>query len=98
MRAPLQFVSAPLFLALATGDFAIERRVYCPIVLLGNHMKGTALDTPHIAFVGAGNMASSIIGGLIASGHSAACITAADPFPASLERLREQRPRCRLQR
>jgi pyrroline-5-carboxylate reductase len=92
LRAPLQFVSAPLFLALATGDFDIERRVYCPIVLLGNRMKGTALDTPHIAFVGAGNMASSIIGGLIASGHSAAYITAADPFPASLERLRESAP------
>lgn len=55
-------------------------------------MKGTALDTPHIAFVGAGNMAISIIGGLIASGHSAGYITAADPFPASLERLRESAP------
>ncbi len=45
------------------------------------------MDTPHIAFIGAGNMASSIIGGLIASGHPAALISAADPFPASLERL-----------
>jgi pyrroline-5-carboxylate reductase len=48
--------------------------------------------TPHIAFVGAGNMASSIIGGLIASGHPADKISAADPFPASLERLREAAP------
>jgi pyrroline-5-carboxylate reductase len=47
---------------------------------------------PRIAFVGAGNMASSIIGGLIASGHSADQISAADPFPASLERLREIAP------
>ena len=45
------------------------------------------MDTPHIAFVGAGNMASSIIGGLIESGHAAHRISAADPFPASLERL-----------
>lgn len=47
---------------------------------------------PHIAFVGAGNMASSIIGGLIESGHPAERISAADPFPASLERLREIGP------
>ncbi len=47
---------------------------------------------PHIAFVGAGNMASSIIGGLIASGHPADRMSAADPFPTSLERLREIAP------
>jgi pyrroline-5-carboxylate reductase len=47
---------------------------------------------PRIAFVGAGNMASSIIGGLIASGHPADHISAADPFPASLQNLREIAP------
>ena len=45
------------------------------------------LSTPQIAFIGAGNMASSIIGGLIESGHPAASITAADPYPPSLEAL-----------
>lgn len=37
-------------------------------------------------------MASSIVGGLIESGHPAARISAADPFPGSLEKLREIAP------
>ena len=40
-----------------------------------------------IAFIGAGNMASSIIGGLVEAGHPAELISAADPFPASLEKV-----------
>jgi pyrroline-5-carboxylate reductase len=47
------------------------------------------LDTPRIAFVGAGNMAASIVGGLLESGHPAGLISAADPYPESLQRLRE---------
>jgi pyrroline-5-carboxylate reductase len=55
-------------------------------------MAAALAHPPHIAFVGAGNMASSIVGGLIESGHPADRISAADPFPVSLERLREIAP------
>ncbi len=40
-----------------------------------------------IAFIGAGNMASSIIGGLLTQGFAAEQISASDPFPQSLEKL-----------
>jgi len=45
-----------------------------------------------IAFIGAGNMAASIIGGLVAKGHPPANLSASDPSPESLERLREVAP------
>ena len=49
-------------------------------------------QAPRIAFVGGGNMAASMVGGLIDGGHAPQLISAADPFPASLERLRDIAP------
>lgn len=43
-----------------------------------------------IAFIGAGNMASAIIGGLLQSGFSADQVQAADPYAPSLEKLKQQ--------
>jgi pyrroline-5-carboxylate reductase len=40
-----------------------------------------------ITFIGAGNMASSIIGGLIKQGFAADAITATDPYQPSLDKL-----------
>lgn len=45
------------------------------------------MNTAVISFIGAGNMASSIIGGLLESGHPASALRAADPARASLEKL-----------
>lgn len=44
----------------------------------------------NITFIGAGNMASSIIGGLIKQGYAANTITASDPNTAALEGLHKQ--------
>lgn len=44
----------------------------------------------HIAFIGAGNMAGSLIGGLLRKGFDATHIHAADPNTAQLEHLRQR--------
>ena len=41
----------------------------------------------HIAFIGGGNMARSLIGGLIAQGHTPASIHVAEPVAALREAL-----------
>ncbi len=45
------------------------------------------LEQKSIAFIGAGNMASAIIGGLIASGYPSAKITASNPTDKKLSKL-----------
>jgi len=50
------------------------------------------LEKPQVAFIGAGNMASSILGGLIEAGHPASKISASDPYPPSLENLQAIAP------
>lgn len=46
--------------------------------------------TQKLAFIGGGNMARSLIGGLIARGTPASAIAVADPVAAQLESLRSQ--------
>lgn len=50
------------------------------------------MSNPTIAFIGAGNMAASIIGGLVAQGVEASSIIASDPFSETLQRLSETIP------
>lgn len=45
--------------------------------------------TPVIAFIGAGNMGSSLIGGLIKNGHSADKIIASDPNQDHLQQIKK---------
>ena len=47
-------------------------------------------DTPTLCFIGAGNMAGALIGGLIREGHPPDRILASDPDPEKRERLQEQ--------
>jgi len=48
------------------------------------------IQTTKIAFIGAGNMASALIGGMLGEGFSAANIRATDPYQPSLDSLRTQ--------
>ena len=47
------------------------------------------MSQDRIAFIGAGNMATSLIGGLLATGRTPDSIAAADPDPGQLARVRQ---------
>ena len=49
-----------------------------------------SIDSAPICFIGGGNMASSLIGGLIKGGHPASLITVVDPGAEPRERLRAE--------
>ncbi len=55
-----------------------------------NAESGSLNNATKITFIGAGNMARSIIGGLIAGGHSAASITATSPIREELASLKNE--------
>ncbi len=50
------------------------------------------MTSPQLAFIGAGNMASALIGGLVKQGFSADRIVATDPLPAALDKLKSVAP------
>lgn len=50
------------------------------------------MTSPQLTFIGAGNMASALIGGLVKQGFAADRIIASDPMPAMLDKLRSVAP------
>jgi pyrroline-5-carboxylate reductase len=57
--------------------------------LPNSNQPDSAQPNPTIAFIGAGNMAASIIGGLVSTGFNAESIIASAPHPQSLQKLQQ---------
>ncbi|MDV7395663.1 NAD(P)-binding domain-containing protein, partial [Arthrospira platensis SPKY1] len=53
-------------------------------------MGGAPLDSAHLAFIGGGNMASAIVGGLIRQGMPAQRIDVVEPQAAQRDKLTAQ--------
>lgn len=63
-------------------------RVYCRAPT--DDQRSLQVSSFNTAFIGAGNMASSIIGGLLNAGFTPSSMAAADPIDGNLQRLRDQ--------
>ena len=57
-------------------------------------MSDMTLAQTRIGFIGGGNMAYAIVGGLLQAEHSAACIHVSDPSAEQLQRFEDLNPGC----
>src|SRR5574343_667767 len=63
---------------------------YTPGMSKTHHHTPSASPHDEVAFIGGGNMASAIIGGMVQAGMDAHHIVVVEPFEAQAQRLREQ--------
>ena len=76
-------MSADLEAAIAEGATIVR----VGTAIFGSAGLNTENATMRIAFIGAGNMTTSLVGGLVRRGTPAGSLTVSDPVPAQVERL-----------